>query len=115
MAIDIRESVEACLVCQLEKTDHTLANGQLQSSKILEAKWQEVSLDFITDLPRTQSGDTCILTVIDKATHMVHLILCKKTVDATKTVQLFWIHVGKFDGIPRCIHSGRGPKFCNRF
>ena len=72
MTSDIKEFVEACPVCQLEKTDHTLTKCQLQSSKIPEAKWQEISLDFITDLPRTQSRDTCISTVIDKATRMVH-------------------------------------------
>ena len=115
MAGDIRSFVEACPVCQLEKTDHTLSKGQLQSSKIPEVKWQEVSLDFITDLPRTQNGDTCILTVIDKATRMVHLIPCRETVDAAKIVELYWNHVGKLHGIPRCIYSDRGPQFCNRF
>ena len=112
---DIREFVEACPICQLEKTDHTLAKGQLQSSKIPEAKWQGVRLDFITDLPRTQSGDTYILTVINKATRMFHLIPCRETVDATKTAELFWIHVGKLHGIPRCIYIDRGPQFWNRF
>ena len=29
MASDIREFVEACPICQLEKTDHTFAKGQL--------------------------------------------------------------------------------------
>ena len=114
-ASNIRDFVEACPVFQLEKTDHTLAKGQLQSSKVLEAKWQEVSLDFITVLPRTQSGDTCILIVIDKGTRMVHLISCRETVDAAKTAELFWTHVGKLHGIPRCIYSDRGPQFCNRF
>ena len=115
MASDIREFVEACPVCQLEKTDHTLTKGQLQSSKVREAKWQEVSLDFITDLPRTQSGDTCILTVIDKATRMVHLIPCRETIDVVKTTELYWTHTRKFHGIPRCIYSDRGLQFCNRF
>ena len=115
MASDIREFVEACPVCDLEKTDHTLAKGQLPSSNIPEAKWQEVSLDFITNLPRTQSEDTCILTVIDKITRMVHLIPCRETVDAAKTAELFWNHVGKLHGIPPCIYSDRGPQFCNRF
>ena len=115
MASDIREFVEAYPVCQLEKTDHTLTKGQLQSSRIPEAKWQEISLDFITDLPRTQSGDTYILTVIDKATRMVHLIPCRETIDAIKTTELYWTHVGKLHGIPRCIYSNRGPQFCNRF
>ena len=115
IASDVREFVEACPTCQLEKSDHTLTRGQLQSSVIPEAKWQEVSLDFITDLPRAQNGDTCILTVIDKATRMVHLIPCRETVDAAKTAELFWTHVGKLHGIPRCIYSDRGPQFCNRF
>ena len=115
MASDIREFVEACPVCQLEKTDRTLTKGQLQSSKTPEAKWQEVSLDFITDLPGTQSGDTCILTVIDKATRMVHLIPCKETIDAIEIAELYWLHVCKLHDIPRCIYSDRGPQSCNRF
>ena len=115
MASDIREFVEACPICQLEKTDHTLSKGQLQSSRIPEAKWQEVSLDFITYLPRTQTEDTCILTVIHKATRLVHLIPCREIVDVVTTAELYWVHVGKLHGIPRCIYSDRGPQFCNRF
>ena len=58
---------------------------------------------------------TCILTVIDKATRMVHLIPCRETVDAAKTAELYWHHVGKLHGIPRCIYSDRGPQFTSRF
>ena len=115
VAGDVREFVEACPTCQLEKSNHTLTRGQLQSSVIPEAKWQEVSFDFITDLPRAQNGDTCILTVIDKATRMVHLILCRDMVDTINIAELFWTHVGKLHGIPRCIYSNRGPQFCHRF
>ena len=56
MAGDIREFVEICPTCQLEKIDHTLRKGSLQSLVLPEAKWQEVSIDFITDLPI--DGDT---------------------------------------------------------
>ena len=42
MAGDIREFVESCPTCQLEKTDHTQRKGSLQSLAIPEAKWQEV-------------------------------------------------------------------------
>ena len=53
---NIREFVEACPIWQLEKPYHTLSKGQLQSSQIPQVKWQEVSLGFVRDLPRTQSG-----------------------------------------------------------
>ena len=46
---------------------------------------------------------------------MVHLIPCREIVDAVKIAELYWIHVGKLHGIPRCIYSDRGPQFCNRF
>ena len=67
-------------ICQVEKADHTLARGKLQSTNIPDKKWSEVSLDFITDLPTTRSKKDSILTVVDKATRMVHLIPCKKSI-----------------------------------
>ena len=74
MAGDIREFVESRPSCQLEKTNHTMKKGSLQSLAIPGAKWQEVSVDFITDLPAVAEGDDSIMTVVDRATEMVHLI-----------------------------------------
>ena len=51
MTGNVREYVESCPVCQVEKTDHTLGRGNLQSTSIPEKKWLEVSVDFVTDLP----------------------------------------------------------------
>ena len=79
MAGDIREFVESCPTYQLEKTGHTMRKGSLQSLVIPEAKWQEVSIDFITDLPIDGDGEDFIMIVMDRATKMVHLIPCKKT------------------------------------
>ena len=79
MVGDIREHVETCPTCQLEKTNHTMKKGSLQSLAIPEAKWQEVSVDFITDLPTAVGGEDSIMTVVDRATKMVHLIPCQKT------------------------------------
>ena len=60
MAGDIREFVESYPTCQLEKIDHTMKKGSLQSLAIPEAKWQEVSVDFITDLPTSSEGEDSI-------------------------------------------------------
>ena len=90
MTGDVREFVESCPTCQVEKSDHTLSRGQLQSTQIPEEKWQEISLDFITDLPESSIGDNSILTAIDKATRMTHLIPCKKSITAAETAKLFW-------------------------
>ena len=90
MAGDIREFVDSCPTYQLEKTDHTQRKGSLQSLAIPEAKWQEVSVDFITDLPTAVEGEDSIMTVVDRATKMVHLIPCKKTTIAGEAARLYW-------------------------
>ena len=89
MTGNVREFVESCPVCQIEKIDHTLSRGMLQSTAIPEKKWSEVSLDFITDLPVTKNKKDSILTVVDKATRMVHLIPCKKSITAAKIAKLY--------------------------
>ena len=115
MTGNVREFVESCPVCQIEKTDHTLSRGMLQSTAIPEKKWSEVSLDFITDLPVTKNKKDSILTVVDKATRMVHLIPCKKSITAAETAKLYWDHVVKLHGVPMVLYSDRGTQFTSSF
>ena len=115
MTSDVREIVESCPICQLEKTDHTQRKGSLQSLAIPEAKWQEVSVDFVVDLPVAAEGEDAIMTVVDRATKMVHLIPCRKTTIAGEAARLFWQHVVKLHGVPRAIHTDRGAQFVGRW
>ena len=67
-----------------------MKKGSLQSLAIPEAKWQEVSVDFITDLATSTEGEDSIMTVVDCATKMVHLIPCKKTTTTGEAARLYW-------------------------
>ena len=115
MTGNVREYVESCPVCQVEKTDHTLGRGNLQSTSIPEKKWSEVSVDFVTDLPVTRSKKDSILTVVDKATRMVHLIPCRKSTTAAEAAKLYWDNVVKLHGVPSVIYSDRGTQFTSQF
>ena len=64
-----------CEVCQQEKSVHRLPTGLLEPLTMLEQKWADVSMDFIMGLPKTDNGFDGILTVVDRATKMVHLVL----------------------------------------
>ena len=108
---DVRQYVENCPVCQMEKSDHTLAKGKPQSTQIPEEKWSEISIDFITDLPMSSGNKDTVLTVVDKATRIVHLAPCRKNITATATARLLWSSVVKLHGIPRVIYSDRGAQF----
>lgn len=115
MTGDVQTYVLSCPACQLEKAEHTLVRGQLQPIQLPEEKWREVSLDFVTDLPESATGDNAILNVIDRATRMVHCIPCKKTITAAQTAKLYWRHVGKLHGVPKILYSDRGSVFTGDF
>ena len=115
MTGNVREYVESCQICQIEKTDHTLGRGKLQSTSIPEKKWSEVSIDFVTDLPVTKGKKDSICTVVDKATRMVHLIPCRKSTTAAEAARLFWDHIVRLHGVPSVIYSDRGSQFTSQF
>ena len=54
------------------------------------------------------------MTVVDRATKMVHLIPCQKTTTAGEAARLLWQHVVRLHGIPRAIHTDRGAQFIGR-
>ena len=101
MTGDVRSFVERCPVCQMEKSDHTLSKGKLQSTQIPETKWNEISIDFVTDLPKSPRNRDSILVVVDKATKMVHLAPCSKGINATDIARLLWNTVVKLHGVPK--------------
>ena len=105
----------SCPVCQAEKSVHHQSVGLLQPLQLPDQKWADVSLDFIMGLPKSESGRDGILTKVDRATKMVHLIPVYKTIVATETTRVYWDYVGKLHGIPRSIVSDRDPRFVSRF
>jgi hypothetical protein len=115
MSKDVRAYVEECPVCQIEKGDHTKKRGKLQNLQLPAEKWQEVTLDFIFKLPRTASGFDGIMTVVDRATKMAHLIPCKETMTARDVARLYWARVGCLHGVPRAIYSDRDVRFTGSF
>ena len=62
-------------------------------------------IDFVTDLPVSSGNKDTILTIVDKATRMVHLVQCRKNITAVATAQLLWQNVVKLHGIPKVIYS----------
>ena len=111
MTGDVRNFVERCPVCQMEKSDHILSKGKLLSTPIPETKWSEISIDFVTNLPKYSVKRDSILVVVDKATRMVHMAPCSEGINATGSKRLLWNTVVKLHGVPRVIYSDRGIQF----
>ena len=67
------------------------------------------------DLPAIGDAEDSIIAVVDSATKMVHLILCKKTTTTIEVVRLYWQHMVKLHGVPRALHTDRGAEFVGRW
>ncbi|KAL0537061.1 hypothetical protein IC582_026029 [Cucumis melo] len=74
MKREVAEFVRRCLVCQQVKAPRQKPAGLLQPLSIPEWKWENVSMDFITGLPRTLRGFTVIWVVVDRLTKSAHFV-----------------------------------------
>jgi hypothetical protein len=73
------EYVALCDTCQRVKAEHRRPAGLLQPLKIPKWKWEEIIMDFITGLPRTQASYDSIWVIVDRLTKVTHFILVKTT------------------------------------
>jgi hypothetical protein len=65
MKREVAEYVALCDTCQRVKAEHQWSVGLLQSLKVPEWKWEEIGMDFIMRLPRTQRGYDSIWIIVD--------------------------------------------------
>ncbi|KAL0536697.1 hypothetical protein IC582_025657 [Cucumis melo] len=115
MKREVEEFVSRCLVCQQVKAPRQKPAGLLQPLSIPEWKWENVSMDFITGLPRTLRGFTVIWVVVDRLTKSAHFVPGKSTYTTSKWAQLYMSEIVRLHGVPVSIVSDRDARFTSKF
>ncbi|GAU34277.1 hypothetical protein TSUD_321230 [Trifolium subterraneum] len=115
MKTEIAEFVSRCIVCQQVKIEHQKPAGPLQPLEIPEWKWEHITMDFVTGLPRNQKGEDSIWVIVDRLTKSAHFIAVKSTYKASRYAEIFLEEIVKLHGVPVSIVSDRDPAFTSHF
>ena len=75
----VGDFVRRCLTCQQVKAEHQKPAGLLQPLKVAEWKWEQVTRDFVTHLPRTQQRHDGVWVIVDLLTKSVHFLAVRMT------------------------------------
>jgi hypothetical protein len=97
------------------KVEHQRRIGLLQPLKILEWKWEEIGMDFIVGLSRTQAGSNSIWVIVDRLTKVDHFIPVKTTYSGTKLVELYMSRIVCIHRVPKKIVSDQSSQFTSKF
>jgi hypothetical protein len=109
------EYVALCDTCQRVKAEHQRLARLLQPLKIPEWKWEEIRMDFIVGLPRTQDGHDSIWVIVDHLTKVAHFIPLKTTYSSAKLAELYMSRIVCLHVVPKKIVSDRGSQFTSKF
>jgi hypothetical protein len=86
----------------------------LQPLSIPSQCWEEVSMDFITRLPKSE-GKSVIMVIVDRLTKYTHFCALSHPFKASAVATTFMETVQKLHGSPKIIVSDRDPIFTGHF
>jgi hypothetical protein len=111
MKREVAHYVAECDTCQRVKAEHLKPAGTLQPLPIPSWKWEDISMDFITGLPRTLHGYNSIWVIVDRLTKSGHFLSVKSSYTVAKYAELYLTKIVCLPGVPKTIVSDREPQF----
>jgi hypothetical protein len=78
-------------------------------------KWDEIGMDFVVGLPKTQKGHDSIGVIVDRLTMVSHFLPVWTTYGGEKLAKLYIENIVILHGVPSRIVSYRGTQFTSRF
>ena len=115
MKNDVVNFVSRCLTCQQVKAEHQRPAGLLQPMEIPEWKWDQVTMDFVSGLPRTKNNHDSIWVIVDRLTKSAHFIPVLTTYSMDRLAELYTQNIVRLHGIPSSIISDRDSRFTSKF
>lgn len=112
---DVTEYCKTCPTCQRSKSSNHKPAGLLQPLPVPDHAWQQVTMDFLCNLPKTKTGFNAVMVCVDRFTKQIRVGPCKNTITSQEAARLYLDLVVRVFSLPKTIISDRDPKFTAGF
>ena len=110
----IKEYVQSCEVCQMNKTNNLSLAGLLQPLPIPCQVWDDITTDFIEGLPSFHGRNT-IMVIVDRLSKYTHFLPLSHPFTTNVVVEKFVEGIVKLHGMPQFVFSDRDLIFISKF
>ncbi|GJS46432.1 retrotransposable element Tf2 [Tanacetum coccineum] len=114
MRKDVAKMVSECVICQRNKYSTLVPGGLLQPLELSEKARDEVTMDFIDGLPRSE-GYTVIIVVVDRLSMYAHFIPLWHPYTTITVAAAFLREVIRLHGVPLSMVTDRDKVFMSNF
>ncbi|GJT54990.1 putative reverse transcriptase domain-containing protein [Tanacetum coccineum] len=114
MKADIATYVSKCLTCARVKAEHQRPSGLLVQLEIPQWKWDNITMDFVTKLPKSSQGHDTIWVIVDRLTKSAIFTSMRETDSMEKLARMYLKEVVTRHGILVSIICDRDPRQSER-
>ncbi|GJT93951.1 putative reverse transcriptase domain-containing protein [Tanacetum coccineum] len=100
MKANIATYVSKCLTCAKVKAEHQRPSGLLVQPDIPQWKWDNITMDFVTKLPKSSQGYDTIWVIVDRLTKSAIFVPMRETDPMDKLARMYLKEVVTRHGIP---------------
>ncbi len=119
MRVNIEKYVQDSDICMSSKAQRHKSYGSIQALFVPIYKWKDLSMDFVTWLPKSKDWHGVeyysILVIGNRLTKIIHYEPVFTTLDAEQLVDVLIETVIKYCGIPDSMVTDRGSLFISKF
>ncbi|GJX64544.1 putative reverse transcriptase domain-containing protein [Tanacetum coccineum] len=110
MKADIATYISKCLTCAKVKAEHQRSSGLLVQPDIPQWKWDNITMDFVTKLPKSSQDYDTIWVIVDRLTKSAIFVPMRETDPMDKLARMYLKEVVTRHGIPLSIIYDHDPR-----
>ncbi|GJX88368.1 putative reverse transcriptase domain-containing protein [Tanacetum coccineum] len=115
MKANIATYVSKCLTCAKVKAEYQKPSGLLVQPEIPQWKWENITMDFVTKLPKTATGQDTIWVIVDRLTKSAHFLPMREDDSLEKLMRQYLKEVVSRHGVLVSIISNHDGRFTSHF